>query len=223
MPNLETHCLERLNTDCQALPPFSRLPFLYEEIGTDNLLITTSFGAWSGVLLAVLCENIQTPTVHFIDTGFHFDETLEYKRVLEGMLDIRIVEVSPEANQHEATKEQALWQTDPHRCCGINKVEPLNRLKSAYRIWVSGLMGWQTPHRGTLNVIRTMPDIARAYPLIDLSYEQALDVLKEKGIPRHPLAAQGYESIGCFPCTASGRNRTGRWSGFSKTECGLHL
>ncbi len=215
--------MERLNSDCKALLPFSRLPFLVDEIDHENLLITTSFGKWSGLLLSAVCNALQEPTVHFINTGYHFRETLEYKKTLESLWGINVVEVYPSPERHRMTKQQRMWQDNPHECCNVNKVEPLNRIKNNYSFWVSGLMGWQTPHRSSLNIIHNREDIVRIHPLIDLTEDQAILHFDELHVPRHPLANKGFESIGCSQCTHRGKSRTGRWSGHSKTECGLHL
>ena len=116
-----------------------------------------------------------------------------------------------------------MWKIQPNRCCHINKVEPLRLIQKDYKIWVSGLMRWQSDYRNTLDFFEERDNITKFYPLLDIDYEARDAFIVEHHLPFHPLKGKGYSSIGCSHCTVPGENRSGRWNNSPKTECGLHL
>lgn len=124
---------------------------------------------------------------------------------------------------HNYTRDNQLWESDPNMCCQVNKVEPLNVIKSNYKIWISGLMSFQSPERGQLEIFEKRGDLIKFYPLLDVTAEE-LESCKEKySLPEHPLINKGFSSIGCTNCTIAGEDRSGRWVGKGKVECGLHF
>jgi len=102
-------------------------------------------------------------------------------------------------------------------------VEPLQLIKKDYKIWVSGLMRWQSDFRNSLDIFEQREGIIKFYPLVDIDYESRDAFIKEHHLPFHPLKSKGYSSIGCTHCTIAGEDRSGRWNNSPKTECGLHL
>lgn len=187
-----------------------------------KVLVTSSFGTTSAVLLHILSRVKPRYPVHFIDTGYHFKETIEYKYRLTRLLSLNIVDVQPERTAHHFTHQNKLWSSDPDKCCHINKIEPIKDIKSEKYIWMSGLIGYQNDHRSNLDIIIDKTGMLRFYPLIDWNKHMVDEYMELYGLPRHPLESEGYASIGCTHCTMPGAGRKGRWAGTEKTECGLH-
>lgn len=214
---------ERLNDIFGPLTFEERLQELYRYFPSEEVLFTSSFGARSIFLLHLLSRIQPEQTVHFIDTGFHFPETLAYKEQLTQIFRLNIVDVKPEPSQHELSRREQLWSSDPGLCCSVNKVIPLEPIKARHKVWLSGLMAHQTDFRAGLNIFERQGNILKFHPLIDIDEGEFLYHLSFHQLPPHPLEARGYGSIGCAHCTATGEGRNGRWHGTNKTECGLHL
>jgi phosphoadenosine phosphosulfate reductase len=215
--------IESLNARYAPLSVDERVKQLYEDFAADKIMLTSSFAATSAFLLHVFSRVAPQQKVFFIDTGYHFPQTLEYKQKLIELYKLDVVDVKAEAWKHEFTLKDQTWKNDPDFCCSINKVEPLYEVKKNFDVWISGLMKWQTEHRSTLSIFEERNGILKFYPLLDVSKEQRDNYIKEHNLPFHPLVAEGYSSIGCAQCTAQGQDRSGRWNNSPKTECGLHL
>jgi len=200
----------------------ARMAHIFNTYG-HRVLVTSSFGTTSAILLHIISRLRPSHPIYFIDTGFHFQETLEYKQTLAMRLGLNVVDVHPDSERQAESRKKRLWAATPDRCCHINKVEPLRAIKSDHVIWVSGLMAWQNAHRSRFELLEDRGNLFKFYPLIDWSRKQAANYFAQLGLPRHPLEARGYESIGCSHCTQPGIGRDGRWSGSGKSECGLHL
>lgn len=188
----------------------------------DKALVTTSFGVTSSILLHFLSRVRPGYPVHFIDTGYLFDETIAYKEELTRLLDLNVITHKPKVKAHEATRIAKLWETDPDACCGVNKLSPLEKVKQNYEVWISGLIGFQNGYRSGLDILQRRNDIYRFYPLIDWTQSQIDDYFNYFGLPTHPLVPLGFNSLGCTHCTQQGKGREGRWTGSGKSECGLH-
>lgn len=188
----------------------------------EKVFITTSFGTTSALLIHMISRIRPNHPIHFIDTGYLFPETLEYRDKLIERYGINVIDHFPDERKHEITKQNKLWKADPDLCCHYNKVEPLENIKSGYKVWISGLIGYQNRYRSGLEILQRRDDLHRYYPLIDWTPEMVDDYFESYGIPRHPLERFGYESIGCTHCTKKGKGRKGRWGDSGKTECGLH-
>ncbi|MEK7257574.1 MAG: phosphoadenylyl-sulfate reductase, partial [Bacteroidota bacterium] len=160
--------------------------------------------------------------VHFIDTTYHFQETLEYKEMLTERFNLNVIDVLPEPEQNALTREEQWWKDHPRMCCSINKVVPLEPIKAQHKVWISGLMSYQTEFRSHLRVFEKQGDILKFHPLIDIDEGEVLYHFSLHNLPRHPLEDLGYGSIGCMHCTEKGEGRNGRWKGQGRTECGLH-
>ena len=203
------------------LSPEQRIQELYEDFG--KVLFTSSFGTTSAYLLHLFQKQKPDGTIYFLDTTYHFNETIEYKEQLTRLLNLKVIDVKPEVWKNNFTLQDKTWNTDPDLCCSINKVEPIDKIKINFDVWVSGLMSSQNKHRGNLKVFEQKDDIIKFYPLIDKTENDAKEYMKENNLPEHPLLKAGYNSVGCFHCTVAGKGRSGRWVNKSKTECGLHL
>lgn len=213
--------LEILNQKYRALSPQERITELYKDF--SKVLFTSSFGTTSTILLHLFHKANPKQKIHFLDTTYHFSETIEYKNQLTKLFSLDVIEVKPEDWKNKFTREDQTWSKDPDLCCSINKVEPLDKLKSEFEIWVSGLMKTQNTHRGQLNIFEQKEDIIKFYPIIDMNSETSNKYIAENHLPSHPLLAHGFASVGCIHCTVKGRGREGRWVNRNKTECGLHI
>jgi phosphoadenosine phosphosulfate reductase len=213
--------LESLNEKYRSLSPEDRVRELYGDF--DRVLFTSSFGTSSVILLHLFKTVRPEQAVYFLDTTYHFAETLQYKEQLTELLQLEVIDLKPEDWKNKFTREDQLWSKDPDLCCSINKVEPLDRIKPDFEIWVSGLMQSQNSYRKKLNVFERKEDIIKFYPIIDMDEVASKNYLSKFHLPPHPLVAHGFASVGCIHCTVKGRGREGRWVNRSKTECGLHL
>ncbi len=186
-------------------------------------MVTTSFGTTSVLLLHIMNRVRKDFPIHFIDTGYLFPETYEYKDQLTRMFDLNIITHKPDPEFHQESKRNELWRLNPDLCCSYNKVEPMEALKPNYEVWISGLIGYQNSYRTGLDILQKRKGIFRFYPLIDWSEAQVNDYMDYFGLPHHPLERMGFASVGCTHCTLKGAGREGRWVGTDKSECGLHL
>lgn len=191
--------------------------------------VLSSFGAEAAVLLSHVARIDPSTPVVFLDTGMHFLQTLAYRKALSerlGLTDVRLV--MPDAGERaDLDPRDDLWRDDADACCDLRKVRPLERALTGIDTLITGRKRHQTLDRRSLRPFELFEGRIRINPLHDWS-EERLEAWFEAGdLPRHPLLAQGYRSIGCWPCTeaveADEDARLGRWSGVAKTECGIHL
>lgn len=196
---------------------------LYSDFDVEEVMLTSSFAATSAILLKIFSDINKDQPVFFIDTGYHFEDTLTYKAQLTDSYGLNVKSISALKEEHLFTLQDKTWEKNPDYCCYINKVKPLDLIKQNYTLWVSGLMEWQSDHRASLNIFEERGEILKFYPLLDVNQEERDNFIKEHELPFHPLIAKGYSSIGCSHCTAPGEDRSGRWNNNPKTECGLHL
>jgi len=215
--------IEALNEKYRTLSVEERIKALYTDFPAEKIMLTSSFAATSAFFLRLFSRLAPQQAVFFIDTGYHFQETLDYKQYLTELYQLNVVDIRAEDWKHEFTTREQTWKNDPDFCCSINKVEPLDSIKQDYTVWASGLMRWQTEHRSMLDVFEERNGIIKFYPLVDVSMNERDNYIREHNLPFHPLVAKGYSSIGCSHCTVPGDDRSGRWNNCPKTECGLHL
>lgn len=207
--------------------PREILALAVEQFG-QGLLFTSSFGAQSGVLLHLWSEVARHLPVVFLDTGFIFPETLAYRDALASQLGLHVKTLRPDIPNDEFVGRYGsdIQQKDADFCCGVNKVAPLSPLREAATAWVSGLRRDQSKTRADAQLFERDGHLVRVHPLAAMTRSEVAAYLAQHQIPEHPLASRRYLSIGCAPCTrAVGEGedeRAGRWSGSSKTECGLH-
>lgn len=216
--------LEELNQHYEGLTPSMRIKQFYKDFAVDRVLVTSSFAANSAYFLYLFSTyGDPNQAIHFIDTRFHFDETLRYKEFLTEKYKLKVINITPHQAQNKAAQKEELWKKNPDLCCEINKVQPLSSIAKKYHVWASGLMRSQNEHRKNLRVFEEKKGSLRFYPIIDINpMERDLFTAKEH-LPTHPLVKEGYHSIGCKHCTVKGQNREGRWVGLAKNECGLHI
>jgi len=215
--------LKKLNKDYSTKNIHQRVEKLYCDFELEDIMLTSSFAATSAMLLKVFSDVNPNQLIYFIDTGYHFKETLIYKDYLTKLYDLNVVDIAADKWKHDFTTNDKTWKKDPDFCCSVNKVEPLDNIKQKYKIWISGLMKWQSDHRESLDFFEERKGMVKFYPLLDVTSDQREAFIKDHHLPFHPLVSKGYFSIGCEHCTLPGKDREGRWNNNPKTECGLHL
>jgi phosphoadenosine phosphosulfate reductase len=210
-------------TELEGASPEAILTWAVETF-PGRTALTVSFGGGGVVLAHMLSQIDKRVPVLFLDTGFHFPETLAFKDAFVERYGLNLIDL------HPATDPGPLYQTDPDRCCWIRKVEPLERALVDFDSWISAVRNDQSESRASIEVLEYHVagehPVVKIYPLARWSREQVKAYISEHEVPYHPLLDQGFTSIGCWPCTRATRpgepERAGRWSGMGKTECGLH-
>ena len=215
--------LVELNKKYRSLNVHDRIEELYHDFDVSDIMLTSSFAATSAMLLKFFSDVNKDQLIYFIDTGYHFKETLIYKDYLTKLYDLNVLDVTAEEWKHTFTTEDKTWTKDPDLCCSINKVQPLESIKEKYTVWVSGLMRWQSDNRSSLDIFEERNGMIKFYPLLNVTQDERESFIKDHHLPFHPLISKGYFSIGCEHCTVPGKGREGRWNNSPKTECGLHL
>ena len=237
--------------DKKALARVARMEAFYSEFDPEQLLkavigqefknqiaLFSSFGAHSALLIDMVAEvNPQTPVL-FLETGKHFEETLEYVEQIKKKLCLKNVHMlRPQEEMVERTDPKGdLWGIQPNRCCWMRKVEPLQRAvkELGIKALITGRKRYQTSDRSDMGYFQVDADgVFRINPLAFWDRDKIKKEFKFRQLPQHPLVAKGYKSIGCEPCTLpvgkDGDERDGRWAhtadlyGEQKSECGIHL
>lgn len=213
---------KELNRIYKFLTPMDRLKSVFSHFDHDDILVTSSFGTTSGILMGMVSNVAPGHPIHFIDTTFCFDQTIEYKNTLTEILGLNIVNVLPTVTDNNFSRESQLWNSDVDQCCYLNKVKPFVPFKTDKKIWVSGLLMNSNPFRENLEIFEMRGPLIKMHPNIDTTAEGFSQFLIENNIPPHPMVEKGFDSVGCTHCTIKGKGREGRWAGQSKSECGLH-
>lgn len=184
-----------------------------------------------GVLVHLAARTKPGIDVVFLDTGYHFAETLGTRDAVAASYDANVINLRPEHTvaEQDIAEGSDLFARDPNRCCHLRKVLPLKKFLAGYDVWVTGV------RRADSQVRVDTPTVAfddnfgliKVNPIAEWTDEQMRDYIRRYSILVNPLVDEGYPSIGCAPCTAKpapgADARAGRWSGFNKTECGLHV
>ena len=196
-----------------------------------RVALVSSFGAESVVLLHLVSVMAPATPVLFVDTRMLFAETLAYQRALAERLnlqDIRVIRADA-TRLAEADVAGDLHARDTDACCALRKTEPLDRALWGFAGWITGRKRFQGAERQTLDFFEVEAGTGRikVNPLAHWGRQDIEDYMINNRLPRHPLVARGFPSIGCAPCTspvAAGEDpRAGRWRGQAKTECGIHF
>lgn len=217
-PDLSDDDLAALSASFETAPPSRIIGWAVAEFGT-RLCLTASMT--DAVLIDLAVKADPGIEVVFIDTGYHFPETLETVEAVRRRygLNLRIMTV--------ATQEPSLWEADPENCCSAVKVGQLDRALADKDAWMSGLRRAEAATRANAPIVgRDIRGLIKVNPLATWTDQDVDGYIADHDVPVNPLLAQGYLSIGCMPCTrpvAPGDDpRSGRWAGRDKTECGLH-
>ncbi len=201
---------------------------VYKSKG-KKIFTTSSFQSHSIVLLHILSRIDPSIPVYFLNTGYHFSETIEFKNRIASLLRIEVYDLKPSTPKfmQRDSNGRLLFTSDPDHCCFLNKTLPMENLMRSYDIWISGIRADQNDNRKNFRVEQEAPfNVIRFHPLLDWSSKKIYEYRKKYDLPKHPLEDQGYLSIGCEPCTRKldpeMQEREARWFGLNKTECGLH-
>ena len=194
----------------------------------DRFCITSSMG--DAVLADIASKVVHGVDVVFLDTGYHFAETVGTRDAVEATLNVKMLSITPVQSVAEQDAEYGkdLYKTDPDLCCALRKVKPLADALSGFDAWATGLRRAETHNRVIAPVIGwdAKKGKVKVSPLARWTDEQVERYIAENGVLVNPLVYDGYPSIGCWPCTrrvAPGEDpRSGRWAGTGKTECGIH-
>lgn len=198
------------------------------EVFGERVAVTSSM---ADAVVAHLVSTVKPGVdVLFLNTGYHFAETIGTRDAVASMYDVNVIDIGPAMSiaQQDIAFGKDLWARDPDRCCALRKVAPLNNAMRDYDAWITGLRRDETPARANTPVVSW--DASRGKvkicPIARWTADDVDAYVATHGILLNPLLMDGYDSIGCRPCTrrvAAGEDsRAGRWAGSSKTECGLH-
>ena len=193
-----------------------------------SFFASSSFQTHSLPMLHILGEIAPQMPVYFIQTGFHFPETLRFRDEVAEAFNFKVINVESHVPkiQQRNSKGNFYFTSDPDYCCFLNKTQPMQPLLNQFDVWINGVRADQNANRKSLNEIEHTPQGGMRYhPMIEWTKQEIWRYISTNNLPRHPLDAQGYVSIGCEPCTVKptiGDEREGRWLGQNKTECGLH-
>lgn len=200
--------------------------------------VATTFGSrWcvtssmaDTVLVHLVSEVAPGADIVFLDTGYHFPETLATRDTIASTYPVKVLSITPlhTVAEQDAAHGPRLHERDPDLCCALRKVEPLQRALSGYDAWVTGMRRDESPTRADIPVVSwdAQRQKVKVNPLAAWNQLEVDSYAATHSVVQHPLLTEGYPSIGCAPCTrqvAPGEDpRAGRWAGFGKTECGLH-
>jgi phosphoadenosine phosphosulfate reductase len=216
-----------VNADLESAPALDVVRWALEEFG-DDIVVASSMQ--TAVLEDLVSRVRPGVPVVFLDTGYHFTETIGTRDAVRVAYPVTLVDVTPRRTVAEQDAEEGprLFERNPDRCCALRKVEPLERALAPYRAWITGLRRADSPSRALTPVVDwdAKRSMVKVNPIVTWSDEELERYVEEHGVIANPLLQLGYPSIGCEPCTravAPGEDaRAGRWSGRTKTECGLH-
>ncbi len=223
-----------LSAEFETASPVQILRWAFEQYESGAAIGTSFQGAGLVTIHHAVAAGLPIP-VFTIDTGLLFPETLELKARLERFFGITIEALHPEytVGQQEEQLGAKLWARNPDLCCTLRKVEPLQKKLGTLDAWITGLRRQQSTGRSEIQILELYEfdrlrekNILKVNPLAGWTRDRVWDYIRLHGIPYNPLADRGYRSIGCQPCTgvvgAGEEDRAGRWTGFDKTECGIH-
>ena len=228
LPEQTVPSAQELDLALRGAAPAEIIATALQTIGRERLALVSSFGTESAALLKVMTEVDPAIPVIFLDTGWLFEETLAYRDTLIatlGLRDVRSIKPLEETLSRE-DPDRELWFSDPDACCRIRKVEPLARALKPFGAWINGRKRFQGGLRAAIPVVEQDGERLKFNPFANVSREQIEAIYADAKLPPHPLAAMGYLSVGCMPCTSRTSPdedaRAGRWRGRPKTECGIH-
>ncbi len=230
MTEVKKYNLEELNERFEKAQPQEILSWAISEF-RPKIALTSSFQTESVVLLDMVSKIDKSLPILFLETGWHFKETLDFKNEiikrlgLTNVMDLKADQAKRETFNRESGGKP--YEVNPDYCCQINKVEPLDQAIEGYDAWVSGIRRSQSKTRRDIRIVEEYQNgLLKINPLANVTSGDIWWYIKEHQLPKHPLFDKGYLSIGCWPCTKPVQpgddERSGRWAGKEKTECGIH-
>ncbi|HEX9121986.1 MAG TPA: phosphoadenylyl-sulfate reductase [Actinomycetota bacterium] len=225
--------LRRLNERFESAHPREIVRWALAESGLERLAVASAFQAEGTCVMHMATEIRPDVPILFLETGFHFAETLAFKEQLTELLDLRVVELLGEhtVESQEDAFGARLYERDPERCCDINKVQPMLRALRGLDAWITAFRRDSSPTRAAAPILDRYEFepgrwIVKVNPVANWTRQDTWEYIEATGLPHNPLYDLGYASIGCAPCTrlrfTGEPERAGRWAGLSKWECGIH-
>lgn len=192
-----------------------------------KVITSSSFQSHSIPLLHLLSTVDKNIPVYFLNTGFHFAETIAYKNQITKLLGLNTIDLVSSTDKifQQDTYGRFLYTSEPTYCCYLNKILPMEEVLIESDIWIAGVRKDQTQTRSGFNELEEGPhDTQRYHPILKWNSKMIYEYQKKYNLPKHPLEEHGYLSVGCEPCTSKyiSSERGGRWQGLKKDECGLH-
>jgi phosphoadenosine phosphosulfate reductase len=207
---------------------FSRTILLWAwETFKPGIIASSSFQTQSVALLHMISQVCPEMEIIFVDTGYHFPETLTFRDALQCQLGLSVRTIQPASEGQQDFKQKSpLYRQNPDLCCQINKVEPMKQVLSGKKAWVMGLRREQTELRKHIQIVKyRYHEPVRICPFAEWTQDDLYTYIDLYQLPSHPLLEKDYLSIGCAPCTTpvvhGEDERSGRWAGSAKQECGL--
>lgn len=222
--------LQYLSTQFEGRPAEEIVAWAIAQY-SPRIAMTSSFGTEGIVLIDLLAKQSIKLRVIFLDTGFHFTETEKLKDAIQQRYDLEIIEQRAEISVEEQARQYGdkLYERDSDACCRIRKVEPLKQALSNLDAWVAALRRDQSPSRANIQHIEwnAKHNLVKINPLATWTRKDVWNYIFKHKLPYNLLHDEGYTSIGCWPCTKKvsdgDHERSGRWAGQGKVECGIHL
>ena len=195
----------------------------------QTMFTTSSFQSHSLVLLHILSRIDKSIPIYFINTGYHFPETVRFKDQIADQFGLHIVDLKsdvPKFMQRDP-EGRLLFTSDPDHCCHLNKTQPVDAILLSHNVWINGVRADQSSIRAAMKEEQPAKHgCLRFHPMLDWNAKMIWQYQKEYALPKHPLEEKGFVSIGCEPCTRKldpeMQEREARWFGMNKIECGLH-
>jgi phosphoadenosine phosphosulfate reductase len=214
---------ERAGDELEGAPPLEVLRWAVDRF-SPRFAITASMQ--DTVILHMSSRIDHSIPVIFLDTGYHFAETIGTADAVESVYDLNLLRVRPQltVEEQDATYGKDLFARDPDACCRMRKVRPLESALRSYDAYASGIRRDESDSRAHARVVEwdETRNKVKINPLVGLSQDQIDAYIEANGVLVNPLLTDGYGSVGCAPCTLRGAGRAGRWAGQNKVECGLH-
>jgi phosphoadenosine phosphosulfate reductase len=218
---------DRANRDLEGASALEILTWAHREFGS-KLVIASSM---ADTVMIHLAEQVAAGIdVIFLDTGYHFIETIGTRDAVKLVHNVNVINVTPEQTvaEQDATWGKDLFARDPDQCCALRKVAPLGKALVPYAAWATGMRRADSPARANTPLVAWDPGrkLIRIAPIAAWTDEDVARYIEINSLMINPLLEDGYTSIGCEPCTSRAAKedpRAGRWAGFAKTECGINL
>ena len=220
--------IERFSQEFERKTPQEIITWAVETFWPE-IALSSSFQTQSMPLLHMAIQIQRALPIFYLDTGYHFWESLMFREEIAHKLMLNVVDLYRDSRWDVFVRQRVrtLPLEDPDLCCYIHKVMPMQKAMREVKAWISGIRRDQTPERAGAKILELQKDgLLKINPLLNWTKQDVQAYIQEHNLPAHPLYEKGYRSVGCAPCTvAIGANddeRAGRWVGRGKTECGLH-
>jgi phosphoadenosine phosphosulfate reductase len=233
-PRFRDDEIEELNARFEHEVPSEILRWTLVDSDMERVAVASSFQAEGTCVIDMAVKLRPDVPILFLETGFHFAETLAFKEQLTDRLGLNVVDLVGEYTNGSQAVEfgERLYERDPDTCCRINKVEPFSEALHGFDAWTTALRRDSSPSRASIPIVEQYcldPGrfIVKVNPVANWTRREAWDYLRENDLPHNPLYDLGYAQVGCAPCTRSvflGEDeRAGRWDGSQKVECGIRV